>query len=268
MMGGTSRLFLFVSLFCLLLFFLLLRLFLSVVVFRTSIARMGDCLCSAYASAAGFPGNTVLKQQTVFFFNNVLHIFPPSSCEYDPHRVNSAYQCCLQPCVVLAQMVKVGTSSHFVISYKTKHHQISGNSSLERINITPVIFLMIKYVLSLFVILTSNHPVGSRGSHISSERDLIFTIDNGYRTPPVNVTNPLLHCTQVRKCRLYIDFHYTVECFKDALENHGRSEVLSRATFVPSAAFSSSLTAHETTVAQSDTVHQHYPLFIYLLRVI
>lgn len=169
--------------------------------------------------------------------------------------------CCAGWYYCTAQMDKVGTSSHFVISFQTKHHQISGNSCFERI-----FFLMAKSVMSLFVILKSNHPGGSHGSQ--GERDSDFYDWYWLSNTPVIVTNPLLHCTQVRKCRLYIDFHYTVECFKDALENH-RCSLPSggaRCCLVQrSPGFSSSLIAHETTVAQSDTVHQHYPLLIYPL---
>lgn len=105
--------------------------------FQNKHRQDGRLLCSAHLCAAGFPGKTVLKRQMIFF-KCPTH-FPPSSCEYEPLRVNSAYQCCFAAMCCAgwyyctAQTDKVEINPHFVISFKTKPHQITGNSRFERI---------------------------------------------------------------------------------------------------------------------------------------
>lgn len=106
-----------------------------------------------------------------------------------------AATCCAGWYYCTAQTDKVGTSSHFVISFKT---ETSSN-----------------YRQLLF----RTHQLNT-SSFLTALRICNFYDWYWLSNTPVNVTNPLLHCTQVRKCRLYIDFHYTVECFKDALQNH------------------------------------------------
>lgn len=119
MMGRISHLFVFVF-------------FIVCCCFQNKHRQDGRLLCSAHLYAAGFPGKTVLKRLTIFL--RPTHFPPPSSCEYEPLRVNSAYQCCFAAtccagwCYCSVQTDKVETNPHFVISFKTKPHQITGNS--------------------------------------------------------------------------------------------------------------------------------------------
>lgn len=88
MMGGISRLFLFVSLFCLLsffcfVFFFLFRLFLSVVVFRTSIARMGDCSVVRIRLPQAFLATLFWNSRP--FFLTMSYTFPPSAAVNTSH---------------------------------------------------------------------------------------------------------------------------------------------------------------------------------------
>lgn len=94
------------------------------------------------------------------------------------------------------------------------------------------------------------------------ERDSHFYDCYRLLNTPGNVTNPLL-----QKFRLYIDFHYTVECFKVTLQNHRCSLPTGGARCCFAQRPHRHLTAHETTVAQSDTVHKNDPLLIYLLVI-
>lgn len=90
--------------------------------FQKKYRQDGRLLCSTHLYAAGFPGKTVLKRQTHFLMS---YTFPPSSCEYEPLRVNSAYQCCFAAMCCAgwyyctAETDKVETYPHFVISFKT-----------------------------------------------------------------------------------------------------------------------------------------------------